>query len=647
LVTASLLFERACEWGEAAAAALLAGESERALLLAALGDHEHTAEAALSDLVAHRAKADVMRVADLLRQRGQLSWAARAYEEAGAQQTAAEAWERAGNRVRAARLLEALSDGQGAIGAARVLEAGLRREPERADLLLALGSLLLRCGKAAAALRAFQRVPEDSPEHVLALQLSVSALTGLGMSDGRAEVVGRLAKLGQPVLPEGATSADDGHTYTQVPPLPAEAARVALRLYGRYEVLREVSSTATARLVECNDVLRGERVAVKLFSAQAEATRGSGRDALAHFLREARVLARLAHPNIVPLYEIVEQGPALVLEWMPGGTLEEHLAEESFTPARAVDIACAVLGALGEAHRLGVVHRDLKPANILFDAGGTARLSDFGVAHLGDLAVTATVGTFGSLAYMSPEQRQGRPATAQSDLFGVGVVLYEMLTGARPRAQIQGSALDPPLSTVHRYLDGRHDALLLSLLAEDPDSRPRDAWSAQKSLLALPWPREHDAHRPPLPHVAPASVHPAPMRFESLGALAGYDHWLERHVTVVPLTPRGLERARTFARAAHSAIEPVLRIDRESGTVWLGARSPLPLARPLSRTELALLESALASLHEAGFVHGAIDPTTITADGGVPALLFPLQESSSLVATADDDRAALARLALP
>ena len=93
-----------------------------------------------------------------------------------------------------------------------------------------------------------------------------------------------------------------------------------------------------------------------------------------------------------------------------------------------------MLAALGEAHRLGIIHRDIKPANVLFDEAGVTRLGDFGVAHLSDLSATATAGVIGTLGYMSPEQREGRPATVKSDLFGVGAILWEMLTGERPEA---------------------------------------------------------------------------------------------------------------------------------------------------------------------------------------------------------------------
>ncbi len=112
-------------------------------------------------------------------------------------------------------------------------------------------------------------------------------------------------------------------------------------------------------------------------------------------------------------------------------------------PARAVEIVCALLAALGEAHRLGILHRDVKPSNVLFDEVGAARLSDFGAAHLGDLSSTATAGAIGTFAYMSPEQRLGRPASIASDLYGVGVLLAELLTGVAPPGPVEGSPRPP------------------------------------------------------------------------------------------------------------------------------------------------------------------------------------------------------------
>jgi serine/threonine-protein kinase len=634
--TASELLERACAWKAAARAALAAGELGRALVLAALGDADDTAREALDGLMG-APKSELDGLATGLVQRGRHAWAARTFEAAESYTEAAESWERAGDVLRAAHLLETRAGSDGAAAAARLLDTALRRGPDRPDVRVVLGGLLLRCGRAAPALRVLQRVAEDAEESRDALQLSLTAVRELGMMEAAAELGAKLARLG--ITP----------TSLAAPTEPGRRDSPRTRLYGRYEVIREVSSTATARLVEAEDTLRGERVAVKIFSADARYAPGGGRDAIARFAREARVLAEVAHPNIVPLRDVIGEGPAIVLAWMPGGTLQERLAAEPFTPARAVDVACAVLHALAEAHRLGVVHRDIKPANILFDAAGTARLSDFGVAHLGDLSVTATAGFFGSLAYMSPEQREGRPATAQSDLFGVGVVLFEMLAGRRPIARDER---EEPLAKFHKYLDARHDAVIASLIARDPKARPPDAFAAARALADLPWLPDHDpAEARPKPSLlTPTSGGPTgpPGLYTARERLAGIvpgergsdarDLWLDRPVACVPLTEHSLARASVFARVGHRALQPILRVDRDSGTVWLGVPRGEPLDRPLLGFERAILEEMLALLHAEGLVHGAIDRSAIVLGSSGPVLLFPFGDPGG---SADADRAAL------
>src|SRR6185436_12174263 len=197
------------------------------------------------------------------------------------------------------------------------------------------------------------------------------------------------------------------------------------------ESRRDVATTQHARVIEAFDRINGDLVAVKLLAGIHE---GTGRDALLRFEREARALAQLRHPNVVPLRAYHPEGPAIVLAWMSGGSLADRIQEAAlaFAPARAIEIACAVLSALGEAHRLGILHRDVKPSNVLFDDVGATRLSDFGAAHLGDLSSTATAGAIGTFAYMSPEQRLGRPASLTSDLYSAGVLLAELLTGEAP-----------------------------------------------------------------------------------------------------------------------------------------------------------------------------------------------------------------------
>jgi serine/threonine-protein kinase len=638
--TASDLFERACDFKRAAEHALRAHDWARALPLALEGKAVALAELALPKLIADVAQAE--RVAFHLERRGDHAWSGRLLEGVGKKAEAARAYERGGEAIKAAQLLEATGD---VIGAAKVLEAQVRRDRERGDLLVALGSLLYRYGKTDAAVRSLQRVRAGTPERRAALTLLVSALDRLGLAQARVEAEGELQGLGGALEDAG---------------VEAPGAPVRARLFGRYEVVREVASSPHARVIECFDGVRGEKVALKIFAGYD--ARGAGRDALARFEREVRVLGTLDHPNIVPLRDYLPEGPALVLEWMGRGTLEHMLASEPLTPARAVEIAQAVLSALGEAHRLGIIHRDIKPANVLFDDAGVTRLGDFGVAHLSDLSATATAGVIGTLGYMSPEQRQGRPATVRSDLFGVGAILWEMLTGERPEAKPPATAASgehdgaPPSSVgaegrvrpsgVHRDLDARHDALVFSLVSDDPARRPEDAFAARRALGALRWPNTIERVAPPRPARKMVSERPSSRRLLPDESGSEIDQWLGRRVVSVPLDPTTLARASLFARADHPALQTVLRVDRENQVIWLAVPRGTPLGGRPTQQQLATIGEALERLHELGQAHGAVDRAHVLVDelGDVTLAFAP---TPGPTATSDLDRLALARLGEP
>ncbi len=655
--TASQLFERACDFRRAAELAIKAHDWARALPLALEGKSEELAEVAFPKLVVDHSLAE--RTAFHLDRRGDHGWAGRLLEGVGKKAEAARQYERAGDAIKAAALLEAAGD---VIGASKALEAQVRREPQRAELLVALGSLLHRYGKTDAAVRALQKVPEAAPERRAALTVLVQALERLGFSQARASAEAELTALGGPLeaAPEAA------------------AVPVRARLFGRYEVVREVASSPHARVIECIDGVRGEKVAVKIFAGYD--ARGGGRDALARFEREVRVLGTLDHPNIVPLRDYLPEGPALVLEWMGRGTLEQMIANEPLAPARAVEIAQAVLAALGESHRLGIIHRDIKPANVLFDEAGVTRLGDFGVAHLSDLSATATAGVIGTLGYMSPEQREGRPATVRSDIFGVGAILWEMLTGERPEAkpaagassfgEVSSSATTsngeatnggnedaPPASStlgaegkvrpsgVHRDLDARHDAVVFSLVDDDPAKRPADAFEARRALGALKWPNTIERVAMPRRAKKAASERPSGMRLlpDDDGDGVEVDQWLGRRVQSITLDPPTLARASLFARADHPALQAVLRVDRENRAIWLAAPRGAPLSSKPTPQQMLVLREAIDRLHELGEPHGAIDPAHILVDE-TGAITLTFAPSPGPTATFDLDRLALARL---
>ncbi|MCL2450169.1 MAG: protein kinase, partial [Polyangiaceae bacterium] len=577
--TASALFERACDWPSAAREALRAGDPSRALELGARRQDDETTELALAALARDPRAAEA--TAARLEHAGFDALAARAWEAAGRSAEAARAWERAGDALRAAAILEERGD---VIRAARVLDAALRRDANAAPVAVALGALLARLGKDEAAVRCLQRVPQGAPARGDALPHLIAALARLGLLHASNEAAAELHTLGAAPRPNAAESA-----------APARA-----RLFQLYETVREAASSPAARVLECVDETRGDRVAVKVFAAPA----GLPDDALARVERDVRAMAPAVHPNIVPLRAFLPEGPALVTAWMDGGNLDDLRAAGPLSPARAAEIACALLAALGEAHRRGVVHRAVKPSNVLFDAAGTARLTDFGAAHWNDVSVTATAGVFGTLAYVSPEQREGQAPTALSDVYAVGALLREMLTGERP------SAIAPPRvrpSEAHRGLGAAHDAVVDRLTATHPADRPASAFEAQRAIRAVPWPGEPrsgavDPSEAGAPDAAAGRVRlvAAPGSFE-------IDTWTGRAVERVALSAPVLARARAFARAAHPALQEILRVDRDGHALWLAACPGEPLARSLAHAERERLEAALDALAAAGVAHGAVD----------------------------------------
>src|SRR5580704_5815371 len=197
--TASLLYERACDWLRAAEEALRAGDAARALCLGAEGGHASVAEKATRQVAARREAVDA--VVHRLEHRGHPNWAARVLEESGRLLEAAKAWERAGEAARAAGILDRAGE---PVAAARILERSLRRDPPAWENAVALGALLARFGKSEAAVRVLQRVPVDAAERPAALERLVPALDRLGLTWASLDASAELASLGGPPATEGA-----------------------------------------------------------------------------------------------------------------------------------------------------------------------------------------------------------------------------------------------------------------------------------------------------------------------------------------------------------------------------------------------------------------------------------------------------------
>lgn len=199
-----------------------------------------------------------------------------------------------------------------------------------------------------------------------------------------------------------------------------------------YELLEQLGAGGMGVVYRANDLKLGRVVALKFLHGDMTANP----QARERFIREARAASAVDHPNICTIHA-VEEGPDgrlfIAMPLYDGDTLATRIARGALPPPEARKIASAVASGLAKAHRLGIVHRDVKPANVMITRDGVVKILDFGLARSSDLTAMTRAGTvLGSPAYMSPEQVQGDPADARSDIWSLGVVLYEMVTGSRP-----------------------------------------------------------------------------------------------------------------------------------------------------------------------------------------------------------------------
>ncbi len=250
---------------------------------------------------------------------------------------------------------------------------------------------------------------------------------------------------------------------------------------GRYEILDEIGQGAMGTVYRARDPLIERTVAIKTVSiAQLQQ---EGTDAESRFLREAQSAGRLSHPNIVTIYDVGEaDGLAYIaMEYLPGRTLRDLMNKGPMPLDLALDTAMQMAEALSFAHEHGVIHRDIKPANVVVTGKrGLIKLTDFGIAHLVNSDHTQAGQMLGSPRYMSPEQAMGREVDGRSDIFSLGAVLYEMLTGCYA---FDGDSLP---SIVYRVINEAPEAattlrpqipdgvaaLLDHMLSKSPDARP-------------------------------------------------------------------------------------------------------------------------------------------------------------------------------
>ena len=259
----------------------------------------------------------------------------------------------------------------------------------------------------------------------------------------------------------------------------------------RYELVEVVGRGAMGEVWAARDTRLDRLVAVKLLSSRI-AFNDSTRD---RFETETRAAARLNHPNVVSVYDCgVHEGvPFLVMELLPGRTLADEFALGPLRPARARAVGVEVLAALAASHRAGILHRDIKPGNVLLTAEGTAKVADFGIAkNIEGEDLTGTGIVLGTTAYLAPERLAGQPASVESDVYAVGVLLYEALAGRKAFNADTPLGMwhaieqheHPPLAQAVPGLDHSFASAVERAMAKDPADRFTSAAAMAELLRA-------------------------------------------------------------------------------------------------------------------------------------------------------------------
>ena len=256
---------------------------------------------------------------------------------------------------------------------------------------------------------------------------------------------------------------------------------------GRYRIVRRLGSGGMADVYCAEDTHLGRQVAIKVLHRRF----AQDQEFVERFRREAKSAAGLNHPNVVGVFDRGEHEGTyyIAMEFLEGRTLKDIVtAEAPLSQERVIDLGAQILHAAGFAHRHGVIHRDFKPHNVIVDDLGHAKVTDFGIARAGASEMTETGSIMGTAQYLSPEQAQGHAVTATSDIYSIGVMLYEMLAGRLPfdgdsAVAVALKHLSEPPTPISQWRPDVHPALeavVMAALAKDPAQR----WQSAEDLAA-------------------------------------------------------------------------------------------------------------------------------------------------------------------
>jgi serine/threonine protein kinase len=286
-----------------------------------------------------------------------------------------------------------------------------------------------------------------------------------------------------------------------------DARKVPQRI-GKYEIVREIGEGSTGTVYLSHDPYYGRDVAIKLYYNEFGGDEDKTRAARKMFLSEAHMVGMLQHPQLMPIYDAGEENGHcyVVTEFVQQArTLAAFCRQDDLLRVdQVVEVIFKCAKALHYAHSRGVIHRDIKPSNIMYTQDGDVRIIDFGIALVSDSDLSRLEGIAGSPSYMSPEQAQGQPLSNRSDIYSLGAVMYELLTGSRPfRAGNLPKlmhqiiyATAPPIHTLRKDVPEDLEEVVATALQKDPDKRYR---SGQDLAAALT--RVHQKLRARTPHM--------------------------------------------------------------------------------------------------------------------------------------------------
>jgi serine/threonine-protein kinase len=411
-------------------------------------------------------------------------------------------------------------------------------------------------------------------------------------------------------------------------------------LAGRYELARFLAGGSMGEVWLANDNRMQRTVAVKVL--RPEFARDP--NAVERFRTEARLAARLVHPGIARVHDVgdgiaTDEPPWMVQEYVSGRPLSELVADGPLPPPRVADLIAQAAEAVHAAHGVGVVHRDLTPGNLLVTADDVVKITDFGIARAaGEVSLTTTGQVLGAAAYLSPEQVRGRPATPASDVYTLGVVLHECLTGARPFSganlvDVARAHLDrepPPLPTT---VPDALRIVTVAAMAKVPADRPASAAELAARLRAIAAEGGKPPAVPPQPRAAEprtgGSGRTRPLPRLRRAAPAN-DASIPRHAAATGSArapaetgpPRGAAAARLAAQAVRAPSSVTLARAGDGWQAWL-PQAVTPIRElwrryPISRA--GLIGIATLVLVIVAVISGALDangaPATDTSAPG-------------------------------